>query len=632
MVIRILAGLATGLILVLASCSENGLLTPLSSQSNQIAIKSVANGTMVSNGEQIPLSVNMSSSQTSGTNPTDLKVDLLSSSGEVVQSADIKNVDFSAPLPSVVLSDLRTGTYTMRLTLENANQDVLAQQKVKIFYVQGTYSLDGISSYPPTLTPGGSGLIVARVTVPKGSNPYFRWSMGDKLIASGYLDKGYDQIPWNAPTSTGVYSITVEMFPYGPPTGDTFDFTSPYKMKVEVFVSSSVKAGKNELGPKDSYYALYHFQGNLKDAVARAQGLEAIPVGNPTLSVSGSIFGYQLDGSSGFKVNSLLLPFDAQGNLLPSSITMRIRLDKVEPNREYFRTSTVDQSFVLDMGTNSNGLLSVAVNGVSEANGGVTLKSGDISSVTLSLIPANGQLDLLWFVNGQLELSDTLAAEPKITPGAQGQSVIGGSNGFTGLIDELGVYYKDSKGQHSTDPEVYRRAMVEEYGSNLVFAEGFDGIYLPSDLTYTGKVSTNQLAAGMLSLNSQQSVTLPSISLGEDELGLTMTVPTLPTGAQGELTLTAKGKQLYSVALSGALVQTNSDQVGIKVLRVDGGIEVSVGDTSPTTIEGTFSHFDFGITNSGTVPFNLRSFLVLRSRAQLSGNGTSGSQSSTAGT
>ncbi|HUX22596.1 MAG TPA: hypothetical protein VMW69_15270, partial [Spirochaetia bacterium] len=544
MVTRVLASIGTALLFVLASCSDSGLVTPLTDQSSQIAIKSIASGTMVTSGDQIPLSVELNSSQST---PTDLKVELLSPAGAVVQSADIKNADFSAPLPSVLLSNLASGPYTLRLTLEGSTGEVLAQKKVNIFYVQGTYSLDGITSYPPALPPGGSGLIVARVTAPDGANPYLRWSMGDKLIANGYLKDGFDKIQWNAPSSTGVYSITVEMFPFGPPIGSSFDFTSPYTMKVEVFVTSSAKSGRNELGPKSSYYALYHFQGNLKDSTGRTQGLDAAPIGNPVLSVNGSVFGYQLDGNTGFKVDSLLLPFKADGTMEPASVTMRVRLDKEQINRKFFATSTTDGSFKFEMTTNDQGALSVSINGTEEQNA-LELKTGDITSITVSLLPANGAVELLWFLNGRLSLIDSLAVNPTLSSPA-GTSTIAGAGGFTGLIDEFGVYYRDAAGRSTTDPEVYRRSMSDEYGSNLVFAEGFDGVFLPSDMVFDGKVDQSQIIDGSLSLNPNQSVSLPNLPIGEDDLTVDVSLAGLSDTGSGSLTLSQKGKTLYSVAL-----------------------------------------------------------------------------------
>lgn len=621
MVARILAGFGTVLIFVLASCSESGLLTPLSDQSNQITIKSVASGTMVSSGDQIPLSVNLNSSQST---PTDLKVELLSQAGAVVQSADIKNTDFSSPLPSILLSNLETGPYTLKMTLEGANGEVLSQKKVDIFYVQGSYSLDGITSYPPALPPGGSGLIVARVTSPQGSNPYLRWSMGDKLIANGYLKDGFDKIQWNAPDSTGVYSITVEMFPFGPPSGSSFDFTSPYKMKVEVFVTTSVKAGRNELGPKASYYALYHFQGNLKDSSGRATGLDAAPIGNPTLSVIGSVFGYQLDGTTGFKVDSLLLPFDSNGNLQPASISMRFRLDGEQKNRQFFQTKTTDGSFSLDMATNDQGALAVDINGTESK--AIALKTGDITSVTLSLEPLNGAVELLWFVDGRLTSSESMAIDPKIVDPA-GSSTIAGENGFSGLIDEFGVYYKNAEGQYTTDPEVFRRAMSDEYGSNLVFAEGFDGVFLPKDLSYGGKVATSQLAAGLLSLNAGQSVSLPSTHFGEDDLTASASVAGLSDTGTGTISVLVKGKEVYSAALKDAVAP--SGRVELHLSRVDGGMKIALGGGSSAVIKGDSPDFVLDLSSTGTTAISVRSFLVIKSRAQLANKSSSSSRTTT---
>lgn len=621
---RLLAGVGGVVVaIVLASCSENGLLTPLSNHSSQVTISSVADGTMVTNGDKIPLSVKLNASQAT---PTDLKVDLLSSSGQVVQSADITNVDFSAPLPSVALSSLSNGTYTLQLTLDGANNQVLAQKKISIFYVGGTYSLDGITSYPPTLPPGGSGLIVARIATPQGANPYLRWSMGGKVLATGYLNAGFDKIQWNAPSASGVYSITVQMFPFGPPQGGTFDFTSPYKMTVEVFVSGSASSGKNELGPSSSYYALYHFQGNLKNTGSRSSVPAATAVGNPTLAVSGSVFGYQLDGQSGFKIDSLLLPVDAKGHLLPASLTMRLRLDKVEPDRSFFSTSTSDGGFSFEVKTNSQGELTAIVDGTEEP-GGVPIKSGDVTSVTLSILPTGGALQFLWFIDGKLSLSDSIPIDPAVVS-STGSSLIGGPSGFTGLIDELGIYYKDSQGRSAIDPEVYRRAMADEYGSSLVFAEGFDGTYLPPDLSYSGKVDRGQLAGGLLALGPGQSVTLPQFSVGGEALRATLELRNFSSSDSGTLSVTAKGTKLFSAPLSGAVGK--SGELQLSIAKRAGGLEIGVNGESPTRLKSSEDKLQLSVSNSGKAPIDLRSFLIVKKRNGSAQTHTSGTHTAVA--
>lgn len=599
--------LVVGLVCLLASCSENGLLTPLSSQSNQVRIASVPDGTMVSGGQSINLAVTTSGGQVS---PGDLKVEILDSSGAVVQTADIKNVDFTQPLAPLELPNLQTGAYTLRLTLYGTDNSVLAQQKVNIFYVTGSYSLDGVNSYPPALPPGASGVLVAKIGAPPGANPYLRWTMGNNVIGQGYLSDGYNQVQWTAPSSTGVYSITVELFPYGPPTGGSFDFTSPYSLKVEVFVTNSASVAGSQLGPSSSYYALYHLRGSLKNSGVGLKNADATAIGSPSLSVSGNVFGYLLDGSSGFSIPAMLLPTKGDGTLEPFSVTMKLQLTSANPNRTFFVTGTAGGAFTFGISSDAVGKLVASLNGQAEQND-VSLTPGELHTVTLSVVPKPKLLGLLWFVDGHLVLSDSLPSPPSSLSGTGGQTIIGGTNGFTGLLQEFGVYYRDPQGRPDTDPEVFRQAMQQEYGSNLVFAEGFDGIYLPPDLHYTGNITDSQVGSGVLILHPSQSVALPAIAVGEDDLSVVIKLPSSLDKGEGTIELVGQGKTLATLATSKAV--DAKGEVDLALTPVSGGTRVT-GNGINTLIPSNAPELSVRIDDTGSGSLAVRSILITKHR------------------
>ena len=595
------------------SCSANNLLSPLGDQStSQVTVSTISAGTMVGTGDQIPLSLKYNASQVS---PNELKVELLDAQGTVVQTGDFKGIDFSAPLPPIQLPNLSSGTYTLRLTLYDANNQVIIQKNVTFFYTPGAYSLQGITSYPPTLAPGGAGILYATLSVPSGSNPYLRWTMGTKVIAEGYLQDGYDKVQWTAPGSPGVYSVTVELFPFGPAGGSDFSFSSPYSMHVEIFVTSGAQStAKNQLGPASDYYSLFHFGGNLSDSSARGQSLRlsATPIGNPQLGVNGSVFGYQLDGTSGFKIPSLILPLSGS-TLAPFSITMRLRLDSFQFNRSFFTATSEGGGLQFRLATNAQGRLAATVNSTTEG-GSIEVPTGELATITLSVIPAGQGLNLLWFVDGNLSLSDTLGVSPTIPSPASGSSIIGGENGFVGLIDELGVYYRNDSGQASVDSEVFRRAMSEEYGSNLVFAEGFDGTQLPQDLKYDAATSGDNLRAGSLLLEPKSSVSLPSFAVGEDAQTLAISLSQFPQGANGTVVFAANGRDLASFSLGGGF--DASHPLRFRISRTGNGIQIAEG-TTIKSVEGNHSELNVRVTNSGSVGFSLRSFLIVKSGTRL---------------
>ncbi len=595
------------------SCSANSLLSPLGDQStNQVTVGTISAGTMVGSGDQIPLALKYNQSQVS---PKDLKVELLDAQGNVIQTGDLKGIDFSAPLPPVQLPSLSSGTYTLRLTLYDANNQVITQKSITFFYTQGTYSLQGIASYPPTLAPGGAGLLYASLSVPSGANPYLRWTMGSKVIAEGYLQDGYDKVQWTAPASSGVYSVTVELFPFGPAAGGDFTFTSPYSMHVEIFVTNGASStAKNQLGPASDYYSLFHFGGDLTDSSPRGQRLQlaAAPIGSPQLGVNGSVFGYQLNGSAGFRIPNLILPLSGS-TLAPFSITMRLRLDSFQFGRN-FLTATADQGgFQLQLATNAKGRLAATVDSVSES-GSVEIPTGQLTTITLSVIPTSQGLSLLWFTDGNMVLADSLDISPAVNAPANGETIIGGTNGFVGLIDELGVYYRDGSGQASVDPEVFRRAMSEEYGSSLVFAEGFDGMRLPGDLKYDSSTTDGDLQAGSLLLGAGSWVSLPSFGVGEDEQTLAIAFSQFPPGATGEVVFSANGRELASFALGAAF--DASHPLRVRISKGGTGLEISEGNIVKK-LDGNPGDLTVQVSNTGKVDFDLRSFLIVKSGSRL---------------
>lgn len=602
------------------SCSVNNLLSPLGDQpANQVTVSTISAGTMVGTGDQIPLSLKYSQGQV---NPKDLKVELLDAQGNVVQTGDIKGVDFSAPLPPVQLPALSSGTYTLRLTLYDGNNQVIVQKNVTFFYTQGTYSLQGITSYPPTLAPGGAGILYATLSVPSGANPYLRWTMGSKVIAEGNLLGGYDKVQWTAPASPGVYSVTVELFPFGPVGGSDFSFSSPYSMHVEIFVTSGAGSpAKNQLGPAGDYYSLFHFGGDLADSSPRGLSLHlsASPIGNPQLGVNGSVFGYQLDGTSGFQIPSLILPLSGS-MLAPLSITMRLRLDTFQFNRNFFTATADDGSFRFQLATNAQGRLAATVNSESES-GSIEVPTGELATITLSVIPSGQGLNLLWFVDGNLSLSDVISVTPSIQSPAGGVSIIGGTNGFVGLIDELGIYYRNESGQASVDSEVFRRAMSEEYGSSLVFAEGFDGTRLPQDLKYDSATTDGSLRSGSLLLGPGSSVSLPSFGVGEDVQTLAIAFSQFPPSAGATVAFAANGQEVASFSLGKAF----DDPLRFKISRTGSGIQIAEGSTI-RSLGGNPTDLNVRIVNSGTVGFGLRSFLIVKSGTRL-GSAVSGAAS-----
>jgi hypothetical protein len=139
---------------------------------------------------------------------------------------------------------------------------------------------------------------------------------------------------------------------------------------------------------------------------------------------------------------------------------------------------------------------------------------------------------------------------------------IGGTAGFKGTVDEFGVYYRDSAGRSAPDPDLYMRAQALKYGHSLLFANGFDGIYLSNGLSMEGN---GTLGAGSLSLPAGAGLALPPLIPGGSSISVVMD---LSSDSVRTATLEANwddGSQ------PSVLIPLTADAVGIKFsLGADG--------------------------------------------------------------
>ncbi|HUI69621.1 MAG TPA: hypothetical protein VL354_03805, partial [Spirochaetia bacterium] len=131
---------------------------------------------------------------------------------------------------------------------------------------------------------------------------------------------------------------------------------------------------------------------------------------------------------------------------------------------------------------------------------------------------AGGTIAALWFLNGELVSSHTVSVT--IPPLRQdGTTVIGGQGGFTGVIDEFGVYYRDDQGKSSADPAQLFRAMQRKFGKNLVLASEFEGAQLPQGMTLEGKAVMNP---GSLTLSPDSALVLAGATVAKGSVSYTV--------------------------------------------------------------------------------------------------------------
>jgi hypothetical protein len=553
--------LAAGL--ALSACSDLSMFTPSVDESVGVKILSLSEGQMVEEGESIGFII-----QTEGQNtePVLLEISLIAQSGQSVWSTSISSPLTDEELDLVLPDLLETGQYTIVFTVQG-EEGVLEEKKLSFFYVTGQYDILGISSYPPTSIARHETLIQADLLYPEGADPYVRWSQGDSVLAAGRVSEGLQSISWVAPKDEGVYSISLEMFPVPPPTGTKFSFSSSLVFTAQLYVATANILTEDELVPEDLYYSLFHLNGTLKNSGLLGRGTtrtEAQLIGQAKLSSEQGVIGYRTGSGAGLFYPLNVLPI-LQGALSPCTITFKLQAASENKDRSLMAVTNRNGGFQFRIFFDADGqpvatfrFEDTVLHLPSQIPG---LEPGKHHRIDLSLVPVDNGLQALWFLDGLQTASVFDAPLPAdLAPG--GETLIGGDDGFEGIITEMGVYFKDPLDRPSVDPGIYRETMRRKYGRLLILAEGFEGLYLPDPDSWKlqPKDAEAYLRGGRLILPASSSLTLPYFELGkEDTSFLVEFFGQIPPGSTIALQWEGTDSPFLVVDPTGQLIEAGTD-------------------------------------------------------------------------
>lgn len=607
-----------------SSCSDAGLLLPVDRGSSGIDIKSVSEGAVLMAEDTFEVALDYDEEEIF---PDRMIIELIDSNGDVAFSVELGQEEIlQLPMPVILPEDMSDGIYTVSVTVFEAEEESATDSSI-FFYITEEYEIEAIAAYPQIFYPGGSGLVLADLNIPEASDPFLRWSLGGENVFEGLLSAGADTLQLEVPDKEGVISILLEVFPFGPlavsqgfdseqSSEDPFTFSSVISLEAQFFVSSFQEVDEFELGPEEHYFSLFHFRGETVDWGFHGNGGSAEPIGTPTLAIGDTIFGYFLDGTSGFTADEILLPFaapneadgedgeaagsaDAQSIfvLQPFSFSARFYLQTARGDLFYTENSSGDRLF--EVGFTESGL-AATVGEWTSAPTGTVLEQG-YNDLTLTVIPAESTLRLLWFVNGVLVADEVSEYTPLEDPGT-GVSVIGGRGGFTGIIDEIGIYHRITEGGSQVDSQVFSRAMERMFGNDLVLAEGFDGTHLPEHLVYDTEAGDYIIAGGSLFLPPGGSVQFDAIPDSFESLSIAVEAA---EGAGGLILETDGGEEI--------IIEIGEESTtAIRLVYDDSGLSLVHGDeVTPVAPLGEA----VAVRNlNGIGEFELRSILVLKNQ------------------
>lgn len=503
-------------ILVFSGCGDVGLLLPVEDSEPEVRISTFSKGAILLPDDTFDVSIDYDSEEFF---PDRMIIDLRDVAGEILFTVELDEEGiYELPLPVTLPEDLEVGAYSVGVTVFQAEEEIAASESF-FFYVSDEYSIRAITAYPQIFYPGGRGLVIADLDIPEGSNPYLRWSSDDTQIYSGTLQEGADKLQLEVPEREGIYTIQLEVFPFGPgevpllvqdeelelEEDGSFDFASIISLEAQFFVSTTQDADEEELGPDEDYYSLFHFRGESVDWGYNGNGSIAAPLGVPILDITRDVFGFRLDGSNGFMIEDIILPVE-DGYVQPFSFSARFVIDQLAGSVTSITDGNGDLVFSMVF---SQGVLTASLLD-SSSTIEPAIDEGAGSDLTLTLLPDPETVRYLWFLDGVLIADDFLPyTSRRIAPG--GLTLIGGDEGMAGILDELGIYYRLTDEGSAVDLSVFEKAMERVYGNDLVFAEGFDGNTLPDTVQLIGDDESISLERGSLFLPAGTGIGVSSL-------------------------------------------------------------------------------------------------------------------------
>lgn len=504
------------LIVILSSCGKLAVFTQPYEETTQVEIRSLAEGGVLNKNDTVSFVIH--SAQEENQDIT-LMITLSLHSGEVIWDTSLETPLLNEEL-DLLLPDLETGHYILKFTTTSQVGNT-SERAVNFFYVEGSYRILGITSYPPIILPQTDTLLKAELSIPDGSNPYIRWSQDGNLIAQGSLAQGLDKINWPAPAKQGIYTILVELFPFAPPQGNDFNFRSGTILNAELYILSHTILQESDLQPENSYFSLFHFNGDLRDSgVSSKEEQETVPaaelevIGNPTLVAIQDTVGYRLSAADGFHLPRLILPVK-DGFLLPFTLTMGLLTETVEPGGELIKVRSEDDNLNLVVFFDSSGNPTVKIR-IADKEIVAPSQFADFNKnqehfISLSVLPSEDYISIQWFLDGYQSTASVFKTATKRITG-DGETIIGGTEFFSGVITELGVYFQDRQKRATIDPDVYDQAMQKKHRHNLIYAQGFDGAFLPEEFSSQDNIRTT---GGFLVLSGAASLQLPPLAMEE---------------------------------------------------------------------------------------------------------------------
>ncbi len=472
----LLAGITT-------ACQDRGFfMSDQSGRDPTLVQASVRDGEILLPEDEVELTLAEDIEERSGEVPDSLEIEILDPRGESLGVRELQGQELEGPLPPIEVGASWEGMHTLVLRLFSESGALINEKRIRFFAGTSYPSIDLLETYPPeAVPPGGKGIVVPKISADAGS--WLRWSSGGEVLATGSYEDFHGGFVWSAPSDTGVYTLRLELFPVPPPEflDGGYPFSSPVSSEVQFFVSSGAQGIQRELGPANRYRHLLHLNGELGDE-GYASAAFAFSSEPPPVVIREGVFGYRFRSGTQLEADTPLLPAGEEGGIAPFTLTFRYLPEGERGNSRLVqvRDGSGSPYFLLGVDGGSRSRPYLSLRGLDgELRPSSAFGREKTREIAVSLIPRQEELEIRWYHNGRHVSTEIKAYDPVPLPSG-GTTIIGGEEGFRGVLYELGLYARNESGSPAADTEVFRRFVEDRYSEKeLFFADGYeDTVYL----------------------------------------------------------------------------------------------------------------------------------------------------------
>ena len=348
--------------------------------------------------------------------------------------------------------------------------------------VGGGWFITGLDIFPPQGAPGGHFYSRVLLSIPEDSDAQIRWKIDGQTIASGLWSQGWDEVVLPASLSEQMQTLTVELHPSG-----SEDKSVPYRtLNADLYTAPSPKPGRDDLIDDGLYPLLVHFDGRLFNEIEEAT--PPLIQGKPRPVQSGGLLGFRFSpgdsvewewslGQEGFGLHLALHRLAPEGGDL-------FRIET--PEGEVLYSLVAGESFVLTAHGSESWMMALPRPESDSYALGITWKPDDDEGL------------LRWTVDGDT-VSVARGQFPALPTDQPLVAVLGGTDGFTGVVTELGIH-------QSGELDLF--SFFHSMGQGFLLAEGFEDLSVDSKLRLT---SQTQILDGGLFMSPGSALEWPAL-------------------------------------------------------------------------------------------------------------------------